>query len=287
MVDQSLADQTPPSSGMLSLFVDSQPLSSSSTPQMSLEEKFKIIRSVGEEFIQEDELLNLLKHKPEPICYDGFEPFGRMHIAQVFYFFFFSFLESLIFNGSPKYICYRNVNCGAKRIKLATRELNDTDFDRLLVLLWSLWNSRHASLFRNSNKNDVRIVGSLKRSHEEFIVASNKDRKEAARTYHCWWKRLKAKFIKVDFDTSFSSSNNKGGARIILSDFKGFDWGSHSPLGLVVSLLVASPTIAEAFAAPKAIEFATNMGHSRVVLEGDVLVVMQGLGNKEEKLSKI
>ncbi|KAG4158773.1 hypothetical protein ERO13_D02G137866v2 [Gossypium hirsutum] len=48
---------------------------------MSLEEKFKIIRSVGEECIQEDELLNLLNHKPEPICYDGFEPSGRMHIA--------------------------------------------------------------------------------------------------------------------------------------------------------------------------------------------------------------
>ncbi|KAA3489430.1 tyrosine--tRNA ligase, cytoplasmic [Gossypium australe] len=82
MADQSPADQTPPSSGMQSLSVDSQPPSSSSTPQMSLEEKFKIIRSVGEECIQEDELLNLLNHKPEPICYDGFEPSGRMHIAQ-------------------------------------------------------------------------------------------------------------------------------------------------------------------------------------------------------------
>ncbi|TYG68050.1 hypothetical protein ES288_D05G123400v1 [Gossypium darwinii] len=82
MADQSPADQTPPFSGMQSLSVDSQPPSSSSTPQMSLEEKFKIIRSVGEECIQEDELLNLLNHKPEPICYDGFEPSGRMHIAQ-------------------------------------------------------------------------------------------------------------------------------------------------------------------------------------------------------------
>ncbi|MFQ6646422.1 hypothetical protein Gotur_020025, partial [Gossypium turneri] len=72
MADQSLADQTPPSSGIQSLSVESQPPSSSSTPQMSLEEKFKIIRSVGEECIQEDELLNLLNHKPEPICYDGF-----------------------------------------------------------------------------------------------------------------------------------------------------------------------------------------------------------------------
>ncbi|KAK2647065.1 hypothetical protein Ddye_022260 [Dipteronia dyeriana] len=38
--------------------------------------------SVGEECIQEDELLNLLTKKPEPIFYDRFEPTGRMHIAQ-------------------------------------------------------------------------------------------------------------------------------------------------------------------------------------------------------------
>ncbi|KAJ0575300.1 putative tyrosine--tRNA ligase [Helianthus annuus] len=51
--------------------------------RMSVEEKFRIVRSVGEECIQEDELLNLLTKKPQPVCYDGFEPSGRMHIAQV------------------------------------------------------------------------------------------------------------------------------------------------------------------------------------------------------------
>lgn len=50
---------------------------------MTLEERFQMIRTVGEECIQEDELRNLLAHKDEPICYDGFEPSGRMHIAQV------------------------------------------------------------------------------------------------------------------------------------------------------------------------------------------------------------
>jgi tyrosyl-tRNA synthetase len=50
---------------------------------LSAEQRFQIVRSIGEECIQEDELLNLLAKKPEPICYDGFEPSGRMHIAQV------------------------------------------------------------------------------------------------------------------------------------------------------------------------------------------------------------
>lgn len=41
-----------------------------------------MVRSIGEECVQEDELMNLLAKKPQPICYDGFEPSGRMHIAQ-------------------------------------------------------------------------------------------------------------------------------------------------------------------------------------------------------------
>jgi len=38
--------------------------------------------SVGEECLTKEELLSVLKRKTHPICYDGFEPSGRMHIAQ-------------------------------------------------------------------------------------------------------------------------------------------------------------------------------------------------------------
>ncbi|KAL5718249.1 tyrosine--tRNA ligase [Ranunculus cassubicifolius] len=80
-----------PSEEMKELSVESQvsPVvqasSSESDPkanEMSTEEKYRIVRSIGEECIQEDELMDLLAKKPNPICYDGFEPSGRMHIAQ-------------------------------------------------------------------------------------------------------------------------------------------------------------------------------------------------------------
>ena len=41
-----------------------------------------VILSVGEECIQVEELRALLAARPHPRCYDGFEPSGRMHIAQ-------------------------------------------------------------------------------------------------------------------------------------------------------------------------------------------------------------
>ena len=32
--------------------------------------------------LQEEELMRLLEARAHPVCYDGFEPSGRMHIAQ-------------------------------------------------------------------------------------------------------------------------------------------------------------------------------------------------------------
>jgi tyrosyl-tRNA synthetase len=48
---------------------------------LSVEEKRKLVNLVGEEIIKESELEKLFKEKTHPICYDGFEPSGRMHIA--------------------------------------------------------------------------------------------------------------------------------------------------------------------------------------------------------------
>ena len=36
---------------------------------------------MAEECIQLEELRELLKNKKHPVCYDGFESSGRMHIA--------------------------------------------------------------------------------------------------------------------------------------------------------------------------------------------------------------
>lgn len=52
------------------------------TSSMSVEEKVAIAMSVGEEVIMPEELATLFTAKEHPIVYDGFEPSGRMHIAQ-------------------------------------------------------------------------------------------------------------------------------------------------------------------------------------------------------------
>tara|TARA_Y100000310_G_scaffold62055_2_gene57326 strand:+ start:4370 stop:5443 length:1074 start_codon:yes stop_codon:yes gene_type:complete len=50
---------------------------------MDTNTKIELIKQVGEEIVTEEELLNLLKTKTNPIAYDGFEPSGTdIHIAQ-------------------------------------------------------------------------------------------------------------------------------------------------------------------------------------------------------------
>lgn len=67
--------------------------------RLTLDERYTLVRSIGEECVQEDELRNLLLKKPVPIAYDGFEPSGRMHIAQ-------GFLKALNVNKLTKAGCH-------------------------------------------------------------------------------------------------------------------------------------------------------------------------------------
>ncbi len=47
---------------------------------MDVEERFRLIKSVGEEIITEPELMQLLEEKSHPVAYDGFEPSGIAHL---------------------------------------------------------------------------------------------------------------------------------------------------------------------------------------------------------------
>ena len=50
--------------------------------KMDVEERLKLIKEVGEEIIGEDELKEMLASGKKLVAYDGFEPSGKIHIAQ-------------------------------------------------------------------------------------------------------------------------------------------------------------------------------------------------------------
>jgi len=54
--------------------------------ELPLRERFELCRSVAEECVTDADLVALLAHKANPIAYDGFEPSGRLHLAQCEFF---------------------------------------------------------------------------------------------------------------------------------------------------------------------------------------------------------
>ncbi|PRQ24756.1 putative tyrosine--tRNA ligase [Rosa chinensis] len=78
MATKLAPEQVIPSDEIKSMSISDAP----EDQQMTVAERCKLILTVGEQCTKEDELRNLLERKPEPIAYDGFEPSGRMHIAQ-------------------------------------------------------------------------------------------------------------------------------------------------------------------------------------------------------------
>ena len=49
---------------------------------MDAEKRFELIKEVGEEIVTEEDLRKLLETNNKPVVYDGFEPSGKLHIAQ-------------------------------------------------------------------------------------------------------------------------------------------------------------------------------------------------------------
>ncbi|KAK1668492.1 hypothetical protein QYE76_056664 [Lolium multiflorum] len=84
-VDPSLApDASTAAEVAAAASVDPSLAPDASSSAKAEDERFALLMSIGEECIQTDELRLLLQNKEKafPICYDGFEPSGRMHIAQ-------------------------------------------------------------------------------------------------------------------------------------------------------------------------------------------------------------
>lgn len=51
--------------------------------KLNLEQKISIIKQVGAEILIPEEIKGIMSQNKFIYCYDGFEPSGRMHIAQV------------------------------------------------------------------------------------------------------------------------------------------------------------------------------------------------------------
>ncbi|XP_022735779.1 uncharacterized protein LOC111289202 [Durio zibethinus] len=97
------------------------------------------------------------------------------------------------------------------------------------------------------------------------------------------WEAAPETLHKVNFDGALYSHSRKGDVGVLLRDHRGQVAGA---VAFIVNL-VSDACVIEAIAAVKALEFATQMGCRKIVLEGDSRIVSNCLTKKDEVLSNI
>lgn len=77
-----MSSTAPPTTTEPSTAPSAAPAAAALVNGLTAEERFRLLLSVGEECIAPEELQRMVQNKPSIRCYDGFEPSGRLHIAQ-------------------------------------------------------------------------------------------------------------------------------------------------------------------------------------------------------------
>ena len=92
-----------------------------------------------------------------------------------------------------------------------------------------------------------------------------------------------ANFVKINFDGAVFSKDNLSGLGAVIRDEYGLVLGSCSKL----LPQAYSAMVVEALAAATALALAEDLGMTRVILEGDSLVIINALREEEQILSPI
>ncbi|KAF5465429.1 hypothetical protein F2P56_015440 [Juglans regia] len=92
-----------------------------------------------------------------------------------------------------------------------------------------------------------------------------------------FWRKPGESWLKVNFDATIDSKNQKVGVGVIIRDHNGEQMAACSE----PNLLLSQPLIAEAAAMRKTIELCTDMGFNRVIIEGDAKVILEAVVNPD------
>jgi len=155
---------------------------------------------------------------------------------------------------------------------------------RVALLLWSIWKSRNAIIFKNEGSSAMGTLLRAKRNWAEwklrttslsgdFHTSSHSPRithPQPVPQHHIGWKLPQGGFTKLNFDGTKSAAGTAAG--FVLRNWKG---------GFIMAgtryLEDAPILVAEATALRDGISTALREGHRRLEVEGDNLIVIQAV----------
>jgi len=157
-----------------------------------------------------------------------------------------------------------------------------SQLSRIVLILWSIWKSRNALIFRNVVPSPMGTVLRAKRNWAEWKLrtthssvpsstpGSHNLPSQARSSHHIRWKLPYGGFIKINFDGSHSSAGAAAG--FVLRNWKGGFIMAGSRFMENAPILVA-----EATAMRDGISAALQAGYRKIQVEGDNQIVIRAI----------
>ncbi|KAF5477203.1 hypothetical protein F2P56_003868 [Juglans regia] len=166
--------------------------------------------------------------------------------------------------------------------KLLVHKLNQEELEKVAAIMRNIWLRRNKFVLEDKFSSPNRTIRATLKILEEFQRAqkdliSNHSAIGTSRSVEKW-KRPGEEMVKVNWDTSFDSSNLKMGAGIVLRDGE-----SEVLVALCMSKMNVNHLIlAEFHALWRAVELCIELNMKNIVFEGDALVVIKAVNSKKE-----
>ena len=157
---------------------------------------------------------------------------------------------------------------------------NGKPMDLFAIQVWSIWNHRNKLRLNHSCCLTKELQNMAEDSWNEIHRSNlrlNRFSSSSSSTHQALWTTPTPDSYKINYDGALSIADNKSGIGIVV-------WDCH---GEVIASLIQQldqayqPVEVEAMAASKAVEFGSELGLHRAIIEGDSEVVVKALTCKE------
>ncbi|KAK9998404.1 hypothetical protein SO802_018007 [Lithocarpus litseifolius] len=173
-----------------------------------------------------------------------------------------------------------------------------TDFKQLVLWLveegkqlelfaftaWSVWNQRNKVRVRAPATALHHVAKGSKLSLNDYrskLLGTETQVQNRSQSSRSRWKPPPVNLVKINFDGAVFAKENKSGIGVVVRDENGLVLGSCSK-----RLTQAYSAVeVEAMAAATALDFTSEMGVRRAILEGDSLAIIKALREGEQPLS--
>jgi hypothetical protein len=155
--------------------------------------------------------------------------------------------------------------------------LDSEEMELAVIIAHKIWLRRNLMVFGGPIpspsvlvKGAKDLLGDFRKSSEDASNRENGSHRAISR-----WSKPVAVSIKLNWDAALDVRQNRMGVGIIARDEMG-----EVKAALCTTLpYIQNPSVAEAYGARRAVEFAREMGFSSIIIEGDSREVVLALGN--------